>query len=427
MNKAVSARDVLSPDGGIDGRTVWYVSAMERLVEVVQDLSQARALDTIMTIVRKAARELTGADGASFVLRDGDQCYYADENAIAPLWKGQRFPMKSCVSGWVMQNAVPAVIEDIYADPRVPADAYRPTFVKSLAMVPIRKDRPVGAIGNYWARRRLPGADELAILEALANVTSVALENVDLYGQLQQKIKALEESNYELSRFAWIASHDLKSPLRAIDRLSQWIEEDQGKAFTGESRDHFRLLRQRVRRMEKLLDDILEYSHVERRSDAQVGDIVDGRTVLADINALIDLPEGFVLKASESFGNVRLYRMPVERVFCNLVSNAIKHHDRPAGLIELDVWEESSRYIFTVRDDGPGVPVQYHRQIFEMFQTLKPRDAKEGSGMGLALVKKIVMVYGGDVAIESGEGRGAVFRFTWPKVLEGKKLDHEQR
>ena len=120
--------------------------AMRRLVAAVQELSLARHLDAVMAIVRRAARELTGADGATFVLRDGDKCFYADEDAIEPLWKGQRFPMSACISGWAMLNRQAAVIEDIYADPRIPADAYRPTFVKSLVMVPIRTQAPTGAI-----------------------------------------------------------------------------------------------------------------------------------------------------------------------------------------------------------------------------------------------------------------------------------------
>jgi GAF domain-containing protein len=122
--------------------------SIQLLVKTVQDLSLARDLDTVMKIVRTAARKLTGADGATFVLRDNGLCYYAEEDAIAPLWKGSRFPMTACVSGWAMLNQRPAVIEDIYADDRIPADAYRPTFVKSLAMVPIRTLLVITGLSN---------------------------------------------------------------------------------------------------------------------------------------------------------------------------------------------------------------------------------------------------------------------------------------
>ena len=142
-----------------------------------------------MAIVRHTARELTGADGATFVLRDGEFCHYADEEAIAPLWKGQRFPLKTCISGWAMLNRQPVVIEDIYKDSRIPADAYRPTFVKSLAMVPIRAAEPIGAIGNYWATKRQPTAEEVELLQALANTTAVVMENVQVYKELEQRVK----------------------------------------------------------------------------------------------------------------------------------------------------------------------------------------------------------------------------------------------
>jgi putative two-component system response regulator len=156
------------------------------LVATVQQLSLARSVPEIQAIVRTAARRLTGADGATFVLRAGTRCYYADEDAIAPLWKGQRFPMSACISGWAMTNRRSAVIEDIYADDRIPHDAYRPTFVKSLAMVPIRTLDPVGAIGNYWAQRHAPTEDEVELLQALADSTAVAMENVRAYEELDR-------------------------------------------------------------------------------------------------------------------------------------------------------------------------------------------------------------------------------------------------
>jgi response regulator RpfG family c-di-GMP phosphodiesterase len=155
------------------------------LIETIQQLSMARSIEQIQAIVRHTARRLTGADGATFVLRDGDRCHYADEDAIAPLWKGQRFPMSTCISGWVMLNRRPAMIPDIYADDRIPADAYRPTFVKSLLMVPIRQMSPIGAIGNYWSERHEASERETILLQALADSTAVAMENVRMIAELE--------------------------------------------------------------------------------------------------------------------------------------------------------------------------------------------------------------------------------------------------
>lgn len=171
----------LSSDGSQGARLL-------RLLGVVQALSQARDLATIQEIVRHAARELTSCDGATFVLRDGDCCYYADEDAIAPLWKGKRFPLTSCISGWSMLNRQSAVIPDIYADARIPHEAYSPTFVRSLVMVPIRTSEPIGAIGNYWASNRSPTEEEVELLKALADSTSIAMVNVQLYQNLENRV-----------------------------------------------------------------------------------------------------------------------------------------------------------------------------------------------------------------------------------------------
>ena len=168
-----------------------YARGMERLLLAVQELSLARRFEDVQRVVRTTARALAGSDGATFVLNDGGlYCHYADEDAIEPLWKGRRFPQETCISGWVMRNRQVAVIPDIYADPRIPHEAYRPTFVKSLAMVPIRTLDPVGAIGNYWATSHVPSAVELQLLQALADSTSVAMENLRIYSELEQRVDA---------------------------------------------------------------------------------------------------------------------------------------------------------------------------------------------------------------------------------------------
>ena len=159
---------------------------LDTLLEAVQALSLARELADVQRVVRTAARRLVAADGATFVLRDDGHCFYADEDAISPLWKGQRFPLEACISGWAMLNRRPAVIEDIYADERIPHDAYRPTFVKSLVMVPIRTVDPLGAIGMYWDRRHLAGEQEVAAARALADSTAVALEHIQALRRLER-------------------------------------------------------------------------------------------------------------------------------------------------------------------------------------------------------------------------------------------------
>jgi diguanylate cyclase (GGDEF)-like protein len=189
-----------------------------RLIRVVQELSMARDVDRVAEIVRHAARELTGADGATFVLRDGNQCFYRDEDAISPLWKGQRFPMGLCVSGWVMLNRQATVIPDIYLDSRIPHEAYRPTFVISLVMVPIRTLGPIGAIGNYWASPHTATAEQVELLQALADSTSIALENVQVYAELERRV---EERTGQLVE----VNHRLRAEVRERERMAAEVRQ----------------------------------------------------------------------------------------------------------------------------------------------------------------------------------------------------------
>lgn len=171
---------------------------LSRLLEAVQQLSMAGSLEEVQQVVRTAARDLGACDGATFVLRDGDQCYYADEDAIAPLWKGHRFPLEACVSGFAMAHRTHVAIPDIYADDRVPHDAYRPTFVTSMLMVPVRALDPIAAIGTYWAEPHTPTGTEISLLQGLANATSVALDKVQVHAQLASAV-ALREATHQLA------------------------------------------------------------------------------------------------------------------------------------------------------------------------------------------------------------------------------------
>ena len=144
-------------------------------------------MDDVQRLVHRAARRLTGADGATLIVREGGQCHYVDEDAIAPLWKGSRFPVESCISGWAMRHGEPALVEDVYADPRIPQDAYRPTFVKSLLIVPIGAREAKGAIGLYWARRHRASEEEVAAARALAAGAAAALERARLTQEVERR------------------------------------------------------------------------------------------------------------------------------------------------------------------------------------------------------------------------------------------------
>lgn len=183
------------------------------LVETIEALSMARTVDQVAAVVRSAARRLVGADGVAFVLRDGDQCWYLDEDAIGPLWKGLRFPMDACISGWTMIHGETAVAPDIYLDPRIPHDAYRSTFVKSLVMTPVRPRDPIGAIGAYWSRPRQPTDEEIARLEVMARATATALESARMYVSLSE---TLERRKFLLREL----DHRCKNTLAAIQSIA---------------------------------------------------------------------------------------------------------------------------------------------------------------------------------------------------------------
>ena len=232
---------------------------------------------------------------------------------------------------------------------------------------------------------------------------------------------ALLRSNQALDEFAYAASHDLKAPLRVIDNASKWIEEDLAEHLTGESLENMQLLRGRVKRMEKLLTDLLTYSRIGRKLDEEPFDLIRGDALLADVLALLSPPAAFEITVSPAFADIEVSRMPLQQIFMNLIGNAIKHHDKQQGKIFVGVEPGEKKHTFFVSDDGPGIDPRFHARIFDMFQTLRPRDQVEGSGMGLAMVRKHIELSGGSVAVESAEGAGSTFRFTWPANQPGKE------
>jgi len=231
---------------------------------------------------------------------------------------------------------------------------------------------------------------------------------------LRENMAELEETNRELDKFAYVASHDLKAPLRGIEHLATWITEDidDPDATAG----HLSMMTQRIKRMEKLLDDLLSYSRIGRQRmvarSVDTGDLVQ---VLFD---MATPPEGFHLRVAGNMPVFLTMEAPFELVIRNLINNAVKHHDKTDGTITVSSTDAGDFYEFRIQDDGPGIAEEFHEKIFEVFQTLKPRDEMEGSGVGLALVKKTVHVYGGAITVKSALGEGTRFYVKWPKNIE---------
>ena len=394
-------------------------AAPEKLIAAIQALSLARDLDRIMEIVRRVARQLTGADGATFVLRDGDKCHYADEDAIAPLWKGLRFPMSACISGWVMLNREPAVIEDIFDDPRIPVEAYKPTFVRSLAMVPIRREAPIAAIGNYWARPHRATATELRLLQALADSTSVAMENVAVYAQLERRVRdrtrELEVANRELESFAYSVSHDLQSPLRAMLGYLGLFEDEFGAGVPEQGREYIQRMKEGGARMGDLIRDILKLAklpagRVEKKPvdlSALAGEVA-GRLAAAHPGRSVRVE---IRPGGTTRGDAGLLRIVLE----NLFGNAWKFTARAKEpRIEFGFEQVTGGREFFVRDNGAGFDERHLGRLFNPFQRLHAQGEFSGSGIGLATVRRVVVKHGGEVRAAGKVGAGATFFFFLP-------------
>jgi signal transduction histidine kinase len=226
---------------------------------------------------------------------------------------------------------------------------------------------------------------------------------------------ALERSNRELDSFAYAASHDLRAPLRGIGNLAQWIEEDllTNGQLKGETREMLELMRLRMHRMEGLIEGLLQYSRAGRTH--QEPEPVDVAHLVQEVVDLLSPPEGATIRISDELPNLRTERLPLQQVFMNLIGNAIKHTTRADPEITIDARRVGPFYEFSIRDNGPGIPPDFHDRIWGIFQTLESRDRVEGAGIGLALVKKIVESQKGRAWIESSPGYGATFRFLWRK------------
>jgi PAS domain S-box-containing protein len=222
----------------------------------------------------------------------------------------------------------------------------------------------------------------------------------------------LLQSNKELDDFAYVASHDLKAPLRGIVQLANWIEEDLASSLDAQTKEYLILMHNRINRLNKLLDDLLAYSRVGREQGGLTETNFDDLT--KDIFQLLNPPQGFELKLMTNVSSIVTLAVPFELLLRNLINNAIKHHDKEAGLITVKIEEKIGEYQVTVSDDGPGIPPEHQAKVFQIFQTLKPRDEVEGSGMGLAIVKKILDRYRCKINIKSDGVRGTDICFSWP-------------
>lgn len=230
----------------------------------------------------------------------------------------------------------------------------------------------------------------------------------------KRMIHELENVNEELKNFAYVVSHDLKAPLRAIGSLADWIAADQHDRLDAEGQEHLRLLIQRVRRLDALIDGVLRYSRIGRAHEA--ASAIDLNELARDVIDSLAPPPEVTVSVAADLPTIRAEKTGMQQVLQNLLSNAIRYLDKPEGRIGINCAEQADCWQFSVADNGPGIEPRHFERIFQLFQTLHPRDRVESTGVGLSIVKKIVEQNGGRVWLESSPGQGSTFYFTVPKT-----------
>jgi signal transduction histidine kinase len=270
--------------------------------------------------------------------------------------------------------------------------------------------RPNGTTfeGSFSGMQILDEERDCFRLILLRDVTALRLSEK----RLADYNKRLEKNNQALDQFAYIVSHDLKAPLRAISNLSSWIQEDAGPILSDESKSNLTMLHGRVIRLESMINGILEYSKVGRTQVAV--ESVDVYTLVEEVVEMLAPPAHIQVEVNANMPVLETHKIMLVQIFSNLISNAIKYNDKPIGIIRVSCSEKDDSYEFVVADNGPGIPSEFFEKIFLIFQTLQSRDKVESTGIGLTIVKRIIDEVKGKIRVVSEVGKGSKFIFDWP-------------
>jgi PAS domain S-box-containing protein len=295
--------------------------------------------------------------------------------------------------------------------------AHRQAFASAPAL------RQMG-VGRDLTARRKDGSEfpvEIGLNPVAGNPEGLVLAMVTDITRRSTLQLELRQANANLEEFMYAASHDLKSPLRGISDLVEWIVEDLGAGVAPEVARNLARVNDRVRRLDRVIDDLLAYARAGATSADEV--LIDPRAIIDAVLELLPRPPGFVVTAHVTAEPFVTSRAPLESVLLNLISNALCHHDRSAGYIDIHVQDDGRYCVFQITDDGPGIPPAHHERVFRMFQSLAGAD-KRHSGIGLALTKRLVEAHGGWIKLNSAEGtRGATFSIWWPRFQWRKAND----
>jgi signal transduction histidine kinase len=392
---------------------------LETLNRIGQELAALHDLDEVVKKVCDAATALTGAEvGLYFTTADGEPKYalcgmtFEEARAVA----ARAHELTPTNAAFRLQRALR--MDDITRAAAATNLGVLSSVdrIRSYLAVPVR-GRQGDVIGGIALGHSRPAAFDVRaeqLVTGLASLTATATDSARLFREARELIAALEKSNRDLDQFAYVTSHDLRAPLRGIANLANWIEEDMADRLSDKSRDHIGLLRGRVRRLEDLIQGVLDYSRAGRVADEPVE--IDMRALVDEVVELLAPPSGAIFEIDPHLPMVRSTRVPLQQVFMNLIGNALKYSGRPDPTIHIGAEPIADGWEFYVRDNGPGIPRRFQQHIWGLFQTLQSRDRVESTGIGLAIVRRVVEAHGGTAWIDSDERQGATFRFTWPRT-----------
>ena len=378
--------------------------AFDRLTELARDL-----LDIPVSLVS--------------VVDDRRQWFKSSAGLPEPWATLRQTPLSHSFCKHVVATEQPLIIEDATQHDLV-RDNLAVRDLNVIAYLGIPLMTPEGhVIGSFCAIDGACRAWEESDIKIMTELAELVMTEISLRHQIKERDKAekvlasqaaeLARSNEELEQFAYVVSHDLKAPLRGIRSLAEWIVEDYEEVIGEDGQKQLALLQGRTDRMQDLIDGILKYS----RAGRQEGDAleVDFHALIQEALLILDAPAHIQITVETEMPAYWCEPARIGQVFQNLIGNAIKYNDKPAGHIRIGCEDKGSVWECYVADNGPGIDAKYFGKIFQLFQKLESRDEVEGTGVGLALVKKIIEVHGGQIRVESKVGEGSTFFFTLPK------------
>jgi signal transduction histidine kinase len=388
-----------------------HAADLETLHELGQQMSAMLEREALAQKIVDATTRLAGAQVGAFVHRHADG---ALDHAVAGAAHARWMPE---LARRTLDDARALRIADLATDRHGLAPRAELPVASYLALPVIgRSGATIGALAFGHARSAMFTEETERLIAGVASTAAIAMDNARLFEEARALIAALETSNAELDQFAYVASHDLKAPLRGIANLSQWIEDDLGDRLDDQTRNHLHLLRGRVVRLENLIGGILAYSRAGRDSSEQVG--VDVGALASEVWELLAPPVTARLELAAPLPYVTTSRVQFQQILLNLIGNAIKYNAERPLTVRVAAQRQGKRWEFTVADDGIGIAPEFADKIWGLFQTLERRDKVESTGIGLSVVRKIVEGHGGKAWVESELGHGATFRFTWPADAE---------